>query len=62
MTLLVFVMDLVAHEDFVNFIGIVINDSPYSGEGQASIDPEILKGARTDLKQFHDFRGLQPFF
>jgi len=62
MALLVFVMDLVSHQDFVYFIGIVINDPPYSGERQVSIDPEILKGARTDLKQFHDFRGLQPFF
>jgi len=62
MALLVFVVDPVFHQDFVYFIGIIINAPPYPGEGQASIDPEILKGTRTNLKQFHDFRGFQPFF
>ena len=62
MALLVFVVDPDFHQDFVYFIGIIINASPYSGEGQISIDPEILKGARTDLKQFPDFFGFKPFF
>jgi len=58
MALLVFVIAPVSHQDFVYFIGIIINASPYPGEGQVSIDPEILKGAGTDLKQFQDFCGF----
>ena len=58
MALLVFVIAPVFHQDLVYFIGIIINAPPYSAEGQISIDPEILKGAGTDLEQFHDFRGF----
>jgi len=58
MALLVFAIDPVPNQDFVYFIGIIINAPPYFGEGQVSIDPEILKGAGTDLKQFQDFRGF----
>jgi hypothetical protein len=57
------VIDPVFHQDFVYFIGIIINAPyPYSGEGKVSIDPEILKGARTDLKQFLDIRGFFSHF
>lgn len=54
-------ISLILLDHLLDVVVVVENDSANLGEGQGTIDPQILEGSGRDKKQPPDFVRLKPF-